>query len=448
MIVEEEVKNPLLLNAEVLAAESDWLFNIVTHRLQSNQSLPLQDAFPAPELPQGACPYSDAAQHLLWSERVTLILALVPHFRPELLDVFSNEEGQNQPKSEYGGQRGGSFTGFLPTVQTAIFILAGYNGVERQLYRGLFQKSTQLFSRNILDMRSTAPGEPPTARLLTVTNSWLGYLLEGKFEPEEHSPDFPAQLLDTKLTWDDLVLDYDTAEALNEVSRWLKHGSEMMAHKELGRKIKRGYRCLFYGPPGTGKTLTAALLGKHYNMPVYRIDLSMTVSKYIGETEKNLKKVFDRAENENWVLFFDEADSLFGKRTQTSSSNDRYANQEISYLLQRVEDFPGLVVLGSNLKGNIDNAFTRRFQSMIYFPMPSPDTRKTLWKQTFPSDFTLEDCIDLTNISKTHELAGGAILNVVRYCSLLALERGDKVIMEEDLTEGIRRELHKEGKNL
>jgi SpoVK/Ycf46/Vps4 family AAA+-type ATPase len=214
----------------------------------------------------------------------------------------------------------------------------------------------------------------------------------------------------------------------------------------MNKKIKPGFRTLFYGPPGTGKTLTASLLGKSSGLDVYRIDLSMVVSKFIGETEKNLANVFDQAENKNWILFFDEADALFGKRTQTSSSNDRHANQEVSYLLQRVEDFPGVVILATNLKANLDDAFSRRFQSMIYFPIPGPEQRKRLWKQVFSEESTLEKDFDLDEIAIKYELAGGAIINVSRYSSMKALKRGSNIILKKDIIEGIRKEFGKEGK--
>jgi len=233
---------------------------------------------------------------------------------------------------------------------------------------------------------------------------------------------------------------------LKEVSIWLDHSKSILSHPQLSKIIKPGFRCLFYGPPGTGKTLTATLLGKSTGLDVYRIDLSMIVSKWVGETEKNLKGIFDQAQNKNWILFFDEADSLFGKRTQTKSSNDRYANQEVAYLLQRIEDFPGLVVLATNMKDNIDEAFSRRFQSMVYFPNPDSETRLVLWKQSLPADFDLEECIDLEEIADEHEISGGTIINVVRYCVLMALSKGGKLIHEEDLEIGIMRELKKGGK--
>jgi SpoVK/Ycf46/Vps4 family AAA+-type ATPase len=181
---------------------------------------------------------------------------------------------------------------------------------------------------------------------------------------------------------------------------------------------------------------------------VYRIDLSMVVSKYIGETEKNLAGVFDMAENKNWILFFDEADALFGKRTQTNSSNDRHANQEVSYLLQRIEDFPGVVILATNFKANIDDAFSRRFQSMIHFRMPGPVQRLRLWQQVFPETTIPEAQIDWPSIADKYEMTGGAIINVVRYASLAALKRNSNTILLKDVLQGIRREFEKEGRTI
>ena len=156
---------------------------------------------------------------------------------------------------------------------------------------------------------------------------------------------------------------------LEEIITWLKQSSPVKADPSGKKKIKPGYRCLFAGPAGTG-IIAAAWIGKEIKQPVYRVDLSMVISKYIGETEKNLKKIFDEAEKKEWILFFDEADALFGKRTEVKDAHDRYANQEISYLLQRLEVYPGLAILSANLKSNIDDAFMRRFQSIIHFSSP------------------------------------------------------------------------------
>ena len=152
----------------------------------------------------------------------------------------------------------------------------------------------------------------------------------------------------------------------------------------MKKVLKPGFKALFHGLPGTGKTLTAMLIGKKTGLDIYRVDLSQMVSKYIGETEKNLAKVFDKAEHKNWILFFDEGDALFGKRTNTKDAHDRYANQQVSYLLQRIEEYDGLVILATNLKNNIDDAFLRRFQSIIHFPMARTQRAKgTLAKGLF-----------------------------------------------------------------
>jgi SpoVK/Ycf46/Vps4 family AAA+-type ATPase len=174
----------------------------------------------------------------------------------------------------------------------------------------------------------------------------------------------------------------------------------------------------------------------------------MVVSKYIGETEKNLASVFDQAQNKNWILFFDEADSLFGKRTQTSNSNDRHANQEISYLLQRVEDFPGVVILASNIKANIDEAFARRFQSIVYFPLPDEVDRLRLWRGLYPDPAMLGEDVDLPLLAQKYELAGGSLTNVARFAAIRATRMNRQQITQSDLLLGINKELLKEGRTL
>jgi SpoVK/Ycf46/Vps4 family AAA+-type ATPase len=174
----------------------------------------------------------------------------------------------------------------------------------------------------------------------------------------------------------------------------------------------------------------------------------MIVSKYIGETEKNLGKVFDVASYKNWILFFDEADALFGKRTSSATSNDRHANQQTGYLLQRIEDFPGTVILATNLKANMDEAFTRRFQTMINFTMPSTNQRLQLWQNAFNGVCELEPDVDLDKIAQDHELAGGAIINVLRYCALNAISSNKKHIEHDDLMTGIKREFRKDNRTI
>jgi SpoVK/Ycf46/Vps4 family AAA+-type ATPase len=186
------------------------------------------------------------------------------------------------------------------------------------------------------------------------------------------SEGFPVRPIATELGWDDLVLDAEVMEQIRALASRFERPDPAVKGRGLSRRIRPGYRAFFYGPPGTGKTLTASLLGKHMGREVYRIDLSMVASKYIGETEKNLSRLFDRAEQEDWILFFDEADALFGKRTEVRDSHDRYANQEVSYLWQRIEAFGGFVIMAASGKAHLE-AFRKRFDVVIEFP---PRTRR------------------------------------------------------------------------
>ena len=185
---------------------------------------------------------------------------------------------------------------------------------------------------------------------LSISQEVLDMFTIGEARKPNFSPEFPAQLLTTKMEWPDLFLSPHVMVQLEEIETWITHHDTLMKDWGMEKILKPGYKALFHGPPGTGKTTTVALLGKKTKRDVYRIDLSQMVSKYIGETEKNLAKVFDRAENKEWILFFDEADALFGKRTSTRDAHDRFANQQVSYLLQRIEDFNGLVIMATNLK--------------------------------------------------------------------------------------------------
>lgn len=258
--------------------------------------------------------------------------------------------------------------------------------------------------------------------------------------------DFPAEYIETEMDWDDLVLHPNTSRQIQEIENWINYNDILLQDWGLRKKIKPGYRALFYGPPGTGKTLTATLLGKQTDKDVFRIDLSRIVSKYIGETEKNLSRLFDKAENKNWILFFDEADALFGKRTDIRDAHDKYANQEVAYLLQRIESYNGLVILASNQRANIDDAFVRRFQTIIHFPMPRAEERVEIWRKTFPSQIKITDDIDWQYLATRYELTGAGILNVIHYCAVELLASQAETLELKQLEFAIQREFIKEGK--
>jgi AAA+ superfamily predicted ATPase len=382
-------------------------------------------------------------------ERFVLILTLIPHIQPHVLDVFlSVNKNLSRGYTEFGGLKANRHSGFLPTVETALFLLAGNDLEHRFKLYPLFEPDHVFSAHNILQVDAGNNAESFYSGQLAISEEYIDFFTTGNLRKPKFSMSFPAKRVSTKMDWSDLVVDEHTARQLDEIRIWLQHGQKLYEEWGMAKKIKPGYKALFHGSPGTGKTLTASLLGKMYNLDVYRIDLSMVISKYIGETEKNLEQVFKKAENKNWILFFDEADALFGKRTNISDSHDKYANQEIAYLLTRLEDYPGLVILASNMRQNVDEAFTRRLQSIIHFQRPQPRERLLIWKNAFSTQSQPPGKEELERIAQQFDLSGGSIMNVVQYASLMALSRNDKAITVENLLQGIKKELKKEGKTM
>lgn len=441
------------LQARALALELDWLGQVLSLRLEQHfqQS---EAGFEAAPPPPGLPPGSELARlveslQLGPAERAVLALALLPHLRPAALDLlFMRNSNLERGFTEFGGIKGQAHGGFLPTGETAAFLIAGEDLQRRIALLALFDAEHGFARQGLLKLDNPAGGEPQLSGALQLSAEALQRLCTGVWHKPDYNAQFPAKLITSPLGWDDLVLAPEVMDEVNQVCTWMREGQRLMQDWGLARTLKPGYRALFYGPPGTGKTLTATLIGQAAQVDVYRIDLSMVVSKYIGETEKNLARVFDQAQSRRWVLFFDEADALFGKRNSNNqSANDQHANQEIAYLLQRVEDFPGTVILASNLRSNIDEAFARRFQSMIYFPLPDAEQRLRLWRGMLaPQRLSAE--VKLDEIAERYELSGGAIANVLRYAALLALRRHSEQISAAELRHGLVKELRKEGRTL
>jgi hypothetical protein len=440
-------------NAGALNQELAWLSQLIdaSIRLHFGQECACKDIrdIAPPDLARSTSAYAQLIRDsaMSFEQRAVLILALAPHLRPQVLDPFLMKNPNfERGFTEFGGMLSSSHGGFWPTVETAAFVLCGENLERRFALQSLLEPGSLLRSSNLLHLDDAQVTHSLFSATLQVGKETLNRLTAGGGYRPSFSNSFPAKRITTALEWDDLVLSGPTLHEVEEIRAWIEHRHTLLHEWQLDKKIKPGFRSLFYGPPGTGKTLTASLLGKSTGLDVYRIDLSQVVSKWVGETEKNLSTVFDQAQASDWILFFDEADALFGKRTQTSSANDRYANQEVAYLLQRIEDFPGIVILASNLKSNIDEAFARRFQSMIYFPVPEPAERLRLWRGAFSDAARLEPSVDLQQVADEFEVTGGAIINVLRYASLTALRRHADTVRLNDITHGIRREFRKDGK--
>jgi len=374
-------------------------------------------------------------------------LAFVPHVKPDFLSAVIAEYLPNGGElPEFGGVKAKNHRGILPTGETAQFLIAGNNLDERVAFYNYLHNQSFLFQKRIIRIESVPNGEPKLSGLLSLEDEYIEKFITGKILKPQLSSIFPAQLIETQLDWDDLVLNSATLNNIKEIETWLKFNEILLQEWDMKSKIKPGFRVMFYGAPGTGKTLTASLLGKYTKRDVYRIDLSMVVSKYIGETEKNLSSLFDKATDKDWILFFDEADAVFGKRTNVRDAHDKYANQEVSYLLQRIENHPGLVILASNFKTNIDTAFTRRFQSIIEFEVPSYSERLLLWKNNLPKGIRIAEDVNLNELSKKYDITGANIVNIIQYACLRTLEDKNENIKLDHLLQGIKKEYAKEGK--
>lgn len=441
------------LNALDLEQELAWFARVLDARFKSylgpeDEARDIFEVAP-PDLSRSESEYAKFLQYYRFSfaERFAVLLGLVPHIRPQLLDVFFTKNRTfDRPFAEFGGKREAEDSGFVPTGETLIFILAGNNLEIRFALQALFDRGHPFAKHHILHLSTARSGASRMKAPLVLSEEYVSFFTAGHALRPDFGANFPARHIETQLDWKDLVLHPGTRRQIEEIETWIRHGRTLMDDWGMAPKLRPGYRVLFYGEPGTGKTMTASMLGKAAGRDVYKVDLSLVVSKYIGETEKNLSKIFDQAEHKYWILFFDEADALFGKRSETKDAHDRYANQEVSFLLQRIESFDGIAILSSNLRENLDKAFTRRFESVIFFPMPRPEERLKLWTQGFSPKAELDEGVDLERIAREYPLSGGSIMNVIRFVSLQVLKERGRKITFEDIAQAVRREYAKEGK--
>lgn len=256
-----------------------------------------------------------------------------------------------------------------------------------------------------------------------------------------------ARKITPRYRWEDIVLPDDQVEILHEIVSTVRGRPIVMENWGVGRKLaaSNGVTVLFAGPPGTGKTMGAEVIASDLGLDLYKIDLSTIVSKYIGETEKNLEKIFNEAQSSNAILFFDEADAIFGKRSEVKDAHDRYANIEVSYLLQRMEAYDGVTMLATNLRANVDDAFTRRLQFAVHFPFPEDAFRLRIWETLFPPDVPRDSDLDFKLLADRFKLAGGNIRNIIVGAAFLAAAQGTPVSMSHML-HAARREMQKMGR--
>ncbi len=272
-------------------------------------------------------------------------------------------------------------------------------------------------------------------------------LHKASYDQLSHDLKDKAQLIISGYTWTDIVLPQEQLDLLQEACNHVRYKHVVFNQWGFNKKITygTGLGLLFTGPPGTGKTLAAQVIANELNLEIYRVDLSQVISKYIGETEKNLKIIFDEAALSGAILLFDEGDALFSKRTEVSDSHDKYANVETSYLLQKIEAYEGISIVTTNLLGNIDDAFIRRFSFVVHFPFPTPEYRRKIWRSVFPKETPLSKTLDLEYLANTFELSGGNIKNIALNASFKAASANREIIMK-DLLLSVANEISKTGK--
>jgi AAA+ superfamily predicted ATPase len=331
-------------------------------------------------------------------------------------------------------------------------------GPTRLAYLPRFADDSPLMKSGLIERAPGAESATLLNRPLRAPDAVVLWLLdEGEGRPEANES-LSAQMSASKLAtlarriearfhWDDIVLPDDQKAMLRELVATVQHRRKVLGEWGIGRKLASsdGVTALFAGPPGTGKTMAAEVIAAELGLDLYKIDLSAIVSKYIGETEKNLERIFSEAERTDAILFFDEADALFGKRSEVKDAHDRYANIEISYLLQRMEAYNGVTILATNLRANLDDAFTRRLHFSVDFPFPDAGDRLRIWHTLFPPELPREPQLDFAEMARRYKLAGGGIRNIIVSAAYLAASNGEVVTMEH-LAHGARREMQKMGR--
>ncbi|WP_336703406.1 ATP-binding protein [Chryseobacterium indologenes] len=431
-----EVINPLFqanpVNHNSLNEEMKWLQSLIEKRCKElflEDEKELNIGYEIPETPESddQSPYSITinAHQLTVLDRIILALGIASAHYPSILKTFVQiEENSNAFAIEAGGEYDRISRSFKPTFQTALFLLAGKDLSLWSQYGAQLVNGSVLLKNDIIYNRSSTEFIHGKIELDT---AYLNYFLSGQKPQLDHGSYFPGRLYKSDLTMQDIILEDNVRDQIKPIGHYIS-ALENGFFKTNEHSFKPGFIALFYGAPGTGKTMLAGILANTYGIDMYHVDLSQVVSKYIGETEKNLEVLFNRLQGKNCMLFFDEADALFGKRSDVKDAHDRYANQEVSYLLQRIEKFDGLTILASNFENNMDDAFKRRIDVSVNVIRPTETTRKALWEHYLPKNITFESNDLLQYLTKEYNYTGANIRNIMKNVAMALHDRNETSI--------------------
>lgn len=412
------------INHKSLIDEMNWLKVIIAHRCNGlNSETKSSSIYEIQSVPNLSieCPYGILVEKYKLDEtgRIILAIAIATEYDQGIFEaILDTKNKKGKINVHAGGQLDNTKNMFLPTFQTALFLLAGNNQKLRSKYAAILSERHVLLKEQIL-YKGNLNGELShhIQAIIEIDDSYYSYILTGKTPRLDHGKHFPASLYESHLRMDDIVVDGFIGKSIQPIKHYIK-SLESDFYKTKDHLFKPGFMAMFYGPPGTGKTMLAGILANSYGIDMYHVNLSQVVSKYIGETEKNLEILFERLQGKNCMLFFDEADALFGKRSEVNDAHDRYANQEVSYLLQRIEQFDGLTILASNFKNNLDEAFMRRINVMIHMTRPKETERKELWKRYLPKGVNFINEQLLAYLTKEYSYTGANVRNVMEMVAL------------------------------
>lgn len=431
-------------NIACISGELSWL----TQRIDDLLNKDITSFLPLPPLnPDTAYGKLVTGNSLIEADRVMLNLAFAALFRPSVLVPLAALFNNPEKHSRFGGIFREEPGQFCPTVRTAIFLLAGDDEELTDYYLCHFNSKNRLFTSGLL-LTYTPEGRATFVDQEIIFNDqFIPTVLHDRPPVLDGDSGFPARRGKRTHTMKDVILDGKTLAELEKLRRFARNMNKLWSMSE-GWRYRQNFICIFSGDPGTGKSHTTEAIGNELQLPVYKVNFAQLVSKYIGETEKNLERVFDRFSGQPSILFFDEAESIFSKRIEVKDSHDKHSNNEQSFLLQKIEEYNGIVVLATNVQNlaqYFDKAFQRRIRQIVNFPFPDAAERVKLWENALGAPFRYEAGL-AEKLALNYQFSGGGIYNVVSEGIIEALDRDTETISFGMLEQAMQDEFKKTGR--
>jgi AAA+ superfamily predicted ATPase len=381
-------------------------------------------------------------------DRVILNLAFAASFAPDLLMTLGGLSEKSELSMHVGGFFRTNDKEFCPTVRTAVFLLAGTDFDEHVRISRYIHGKMRVFASGLVHALSGTSESVFHKHELIFNDQFMGTILDDLPPRYDSEYGFPARRSEAKHTMKDVVADEGVQYQLGRMHRFVKVMDRMWKMNQEEKRTRENFIAIFTGEPGTGKSHTAEALGNEFQLPVYKVNFAQMVSKYIGETEKNLDRIFERFNKQRCILFFDEAEAIFSKRTDVTDSHDQHANNLQSFLLQRIEDFKGIIILATNVQDtnkHFDKAFQRRIRSTVQFGFPLEDERLQLWnKSLFTGYYFSAELAE--KLARDYQLSGGGIYNIASEVLQDALIDGVQEITMEMLVPALKEEFKKTGR--